>query len=457
MAECVTLMQPKINVQGKVCTVREMGEVVWHAKLAKPLKIRRITCYTMDSCARDAQDMYKQMKETFSTWNLQPGSVSQLISLGKPCRSLPELLSLIKKNDTIDGKFRPASIYMVFIDGRGLESDNWYAQIKQMLAEKGIPSQFINMTKQRKLQRERGKICTQVCVQMLAKLGRSPWVPEMGPAVKPKLNTPGNKGIFVVGIDTFHAPLIRKPDGSTQKRSVAGIGGFWLTGGRVPQMNLCGSAVEHRARQEVMERGRGIANSTEMGQDALKQFCLDAFKMAKSLPTHLVVFRDGVAVMQEDAVRVGELAQVNEAVKEFGRGQQMCSVSFVIARKRIKQAMYDTRGVDGLKARAASNAPSGAVVTAPTMVRDPKKEWYLFSLGTSPSTARSVHYSTVQGGLDQRTLQELAFAFSHTHFTWQGPVLVPGPTQYGHHAAQLVGENFNRALKVKFHNGLLYL
>jgi len=178
-------------------------------------------------------------------------------------------------------------------------------------------------------------------------------------------------------------------------------------------------------------------------------------------PDKVVVLRDGVGRGQEPLVLKHEVGQVRRVIEEVTHAP--ADLTFALTVKRIKQSMVAINHGEPFKASLASqqvfHAPAGAVISDPRLLLDPEKEFFLFSLGSSPSTARAVHYRIVsQGSLTKEALQEFAYALSHVYPNWAGPVLVPAMAQYAHTAAKSAAEIFKHGDDIGgTHQGLLYL
>jgi len=166
------------------------------------------------------------------------------------------------------------------------------------------------------------------------------------------------------------------------------------------------------------------------------------------------------------------------------------SLTFVITTKRVNQSLatiatnlqQDMRqayegGRSMLDIRMdqqnVGNAPYGAVVNDPSIIKDPRREFYLVSMNSSPSTVRAVHHNVIalcesiaQPGTQLWPIQpdkhiaELAFELSHDYYVWAGPITVPSPVQYATKAAELasrIDASVPGSCDNSFHDGWLAL
>lgn len=280
--------------------------------------------------------------------------------------------------------------------------------------------------------------------------------------------------------------------------SWAGMGSYWFRG---TDIYLSGAIARLGSKQEVFQAAeRSQAGGDDEQGDELFQYvkcCLysvhDNRRQNDNLPwmpDRIVVFRDGTGVGQFPAVQSQEISQVRKAVRSVQQDSSNVidvPITFVLCTKRIKQSMVQmsiqletfvksdptgNRLVDAIKQGLLSeshigNGPFGGVVNDSRICLDPKRDFYLFSLNSSPATVRSVHYHIVvdDEGPNSKSLgwegvSATAFKLGHLYYNWPGPILIPSPTQYAHAAAFLASEVFGPQVDsrfFRFHSGLACL
>lgn len=373
----------------------------------------------------------------------------------------------------------PAKIKMVVIS-LGSHSDSTYKCCKRVLLKKGIPSQAVNRATAFKpqLRSQWNMLADALIVQLLAKCDMP--VTRPYPPVPKALSPSGPSGInvCVICMDVYHSPKKMMRTTASDKAdphfsvspSIAGFGCFWFKG---VSLRTYGRVAWHNAQVEIVqaEGKEGVKHKGGL-RGNLAQFVSSVFddvKQHKIAPEYLIVFRDGVGKGQESTITKHEMNQVDEVLaaylKEIG-SEQGVDFTYCLATRKIKQSMVyggnpNADKIEGLLTQQPINhAPAGAVINDPSMVADPANEFFLFSMGSSPATARSVHYRCLKRGkkLGLDSLQSMALSLSHVYPLWPGPVLVPAPSQYASKAVKLAADIFDVGQDVGgLHRGMLYL
>ncbi|XP_037337718.1 piwi-like protein 1 [Pungitius pungitius] len=262
-------------------------------------------------------------------------------------------------------------------------------------------------------------VATKIALQMACKMGGELWSVEIP-----------LKQLMIVGIDCYH-------DTIAGKRSIGALVAS-LNQGMTRWFSKC--VLQHRG-QEIMD-GLKMALCA-----ALK----DYLKFNNSLPSRIIVYRDGVGDGQLHSVVNYEVAQIIESIKSMGH-DYMPKLSVVVVKKRINSRFF------AQMSGKVSNPPPGTVVDSEVT----RPEWYDFYIVSQAVRCGSVsptHYNVVYdtSGLKPDHMQRLTYKLCHMYYNWQGIVRVPAPCQYAHKLAFLVGQSIHREPHVKLDDLLFYL
>ncbi|XP_068616765.1 piwi-like protein 1 isoform X2 [Brachionichthys hirsutus] len=296
--------------------------------------------------------------------------------------------------------------------------DKYDAVKKYLCVDSPVPSQCVLS---RTLSRPANlmTIATKIMLQMACKIGGELWSVEIP-----------LKDLMIVGIDCYH-------DKMAGKRSIGA-----LVASLNPNMSRWYSkcVLQHKG-QEIMD-GLKIALT-----GALE----DYLRYNGSLPSRIIVYRDGVGDGQLSSVVNYEVAQIQDSLKFMGQSY-MPKLSVVVVKKRISTRFFDhARG-------KVSNPPPGTVVD--TAVTRP--EWYDFYIVSQAVRSGSVsptHYNVVydSNGLKPDYMQRLTYKLCHMYYNWQGIIRVPAPCQYAHKLAFLVGQSLHKEPNIRLDDLLFYL
>uniref|UniRef100_A0A3Q1JE75 Piwi-like RNA-mediated gene silencing 1 n=1 Tax=Anabas testudineus TaxID=64144 RepID=A0A3Q1JE75_ANATE len=262
-------------------------------------------------------------------------------------------------------------------------------------------------------------VATKIALQMACKMGGELWSVEIP-----------LKQLMIVGIDCYHDT----------------IGGKRSIGALVASLNQSMSrwfskcVLQHKG-QEIMD-GLKIALT-----GALK----DYLKFNNSLPSRIIVYRDGVGDGQLQGVVNYEVSQIIDSIKSMGH-DYVPKLSVVVVKKRISSRFF--AHING----KVSNPPPGTVVDS-EVTRPEWYDFYIVSQAVRTGSVSPTHYNVVYdtSGLKPDHMQRLTYKLCHMYYNWQGIIRVPAPCQYAHKLAFLVGQSIHREPSVQLDDFLFYL
>ncbi|TSO88073.1 Piwi-like protein 1 [Bagarius yarrelli] len=262
-------------------------------------------------------------------------------------------------------------------------------------------------------------IATKIALQMNCKMGGELWSVDIP-----------LKHLMIVGIDCYH-------DTTSGRRSIGALVAS-LNQGMTRWFSKC----------VLQSRGQEIIDGLKVAlQAALKTY----FNYNKSLPSRIIVYRDGVGDGMLQSVVSYEVPQIMQSIKAMGEDYTP-KLSVVVVKKRIASRFFAL--LDG----RLGNPPPGTVID--TEVTRP--EWYDFFIVSQAVRLGSVsptHYNVVydSSGLKPDHMQRLTYKLCHLYYNWQGIVRVPAPCQYAHKLAFLVGQSIHREPNLNLDDLLYYL
>ncbi|XP_076010323.1 piwi-like protein 1 isoform X2 [Genypterus blacodes] len=262
-------------------------------------------------------------------------------------------------------------------------------------------------------------VATKIALQMACKMGGELWSVEIP-----------LKQLMIVGIDCYH-------DISAGKRSIGALVAS-LNQGMTRWYSKC--VLQHKG-QEMMD-GLKIALT-----GALK----DYLKFNSSLPSRIIVYRDGVGDGQLQSVVNYEVPQIMESIKAMGR-DYMPKLTLVVVKKRISCRLFTN--VNG----KVCNPPPGTIVDS-AVTRPEWYDFYIISQAVNLGCVAPTHYNVVfdTSGLKPDHMQRLTYKLCHMYYNWQGIIRVPAPCQYAHKLAFLVGQSIHREPSMQLDDLLFYL
>uniref|UniRef100_A0A672KVA6 Piwi-like protein 1 n=1 Tax=Sinocyclocheilus grahami TaxID=75366 RepID=A0A672KVA6_SINGR len=256
-------------------------------------------------------------------------------------------------------------------------------------------------------------VATKIALQMNCKMGGELWSVEIP-----------LRQLMIVGIDCYH-------DTAAGKRSIGALGTMvtlteWHTKLSLPQHSVLKLFVFSAALKAYL-------------------------KYNNSLPSRIIVYRDGVGDGMLQSVVDYEVPQIMQSIKTMGQDYEP-KLSVVVVKKRISSRFFAR--IDG----KIANPPPGTVID--TEVTRP--EWYDFFIVSQAvrfGCVAPTHYNVVfdNSGLKPDHMQRLTYKLCHMYYNWQGIVRVPAPCQYAHKLAFLVGQSIHKEPNMNLDDFLYYL
>lgn len=292
---------------------------------------------------------------------------------------------------------------------------------KKCCVDRAIPTQVVvqkTITPKGGNPRSLMSVATKVAIQLNSKLGAAPW------SVKIPL-----KGLMVVGFDVCH-------DTKNKKTSY---------GAMVASMDMRENC-KYYSTVSSHENGEELANQMMLNiTKALKEFRLEH----GTLPTKIIIYRDGVGDGQLHYVADHELKSMCQTMEQFyANAQQELRMAYVIVNKRINTRIFK-RNQNPIPGTIVDD-----VITAPE-----RYDFFLVSQsvrqGTVSPTSYNVIYDTLQ--LPPDKMQILTYKMTHLYYNWSGTTRVPAVCQYAHKLAQLVGEHIHQAPNTGLDKQLFFL
>ncbi|KAM9330875.1 piwi-like protein 1 [Gastrophryne carolinensis] len=294
-----------------------------------------------------------------------------------------------------------------------------YDAIKKFLCvDRPVPSQCVIARTLSKPQTILS-VAVKIALQMNCKMGGELWSVEIP-----------LKEMMIVGIDCYHDTL-------AGKRS---IGAFVasLNQGMTRWFSRC---VLQDQKQEIVD-----------GLKVCMQAALNAWhSYNKSLPSRIIIYRDGVGDGQLKTVVNYEIAQLMDCITATGTDYNP-RLSVIVVKKRINTRFFAQLG------GKLQNPPPGTIID----VEVTRPEWYDFfivSQSVRQGTVSPTHYNVVydSGALKPDHMQRLTYKLCHLYYNWPGVIRVPAPCQYAHKLAFLVGQSIHREPHPSMSDRLFYL
>jgi len=197
------------------------------------------------------------------------------------------------------------------------------------------------------------------------------------------------------------------------------VGGPRRVRGPTPQANL----PTELGAEEVLDRPEGCES------DAIAKFLKRIVSEHQIEPDHVIVYRDGVAGSQLDAVRDFEVSQVTSTIPK-------ATVTYMVVQKRIHTRFF----IEGPH-MVASPPPGTLYYTDLKLYIENYDNFFLIPTSCNLSTVKPVHYAIIKNdGLPVRELQQLTFCLCHLYPNWTNSIKLPFPTQAAHKLAYLLGD-----------------
>jgi len=308
--------------------------------------------------------------------------------------------------DSMRDECRRAEYNMVMAVLRASRADTYSSIKKLTYHECGIPSQVITG---RNLKGAPGKlmsIATKVMIQLAAKLGAEPW----------KVSLPQTSWM-VCGYDTYHDAKQRKA-----------VGAF------VASINK--DFTKYFSSVKIHENNEEISPSMK---DHVVSALRAYFQVNRSLPSKIIIYRDGVGSGDIARLKETEVAAVRKAcddvppnvVPDYNPG-----IAFIVVSKRINTRFFQM-------GRGPPSNPRCGTVVDNTVTLSERYDFFLVSQKVTQGTVSPTSFNVVDdsSAISPDIQQRLAYALTHLYYNWPGTLRVPAPIQYAHKLAYLVGES----------------
>ncbi|XP_076183487.1 aubergine isoform X2 [Ptiloglossa arizonensis] len=305
----------------------------------------------------------------------------------------------------------PELVFCIVSNNR---ADRYSAIKKKCIVDRPVPSQVF-LAKNLRAKNVRS-IATKVAIQMVCKLGGAPWSVELPPI-----------SLMVVGFDVCHDPHDKQRDFGAMVASL----------------------------DKNLTRYFSAVSAHTSGEELSNEFSINLMKalrnyreMNNSLPSHIVIYRDGVGEGQVPYVYSHEVEQIKSKLNEFYGDPALVKMAFVIITKRINTRFFYHE----------NNPPPGTIVD--DVVTNPiKYDFYIVSQSVRQGTVSPCAYNVIADSTGWRAdqLQRITYKMTHMYYNWSGSVKVPAPCQYAHKLAFLVAQFIRRPPSMQMENLLYYL
>lgn len=316
---------------------------------------------------------------------------------------------------------------------------------------------------EKKIGKDSGNIQFNIVKQIINKMGEFCWTTRLESS-SPWLK---NKTVFIIGVDVYHDKKVFEEQKKRyrQRRSIGGFVGVVVT--RNGKFVTSCTINPHEARAELVggpRREKGVTPEASMPSelgpeeildrpegcenDALLKFIQRISSEHKVDPDHIIVYRDGVAGSQLDAVRDYEVKQVLSAAPK-------ATITYLVVQKGIHTRFF-IEGTQGV----ASPPPGTIYYGDLNLFMENYDNFFLIPTSCNLSTVKPVNYIIVRNdGLPIKELQQLTYCFCHLYPNWTNSIKLPFPTQAAHKLAYLVGDlKIDKpVLHAHLHQSLFYL
>lgn len=240
----------------------------------------------------------------------------------------------------------PELVYCVVSNNR---TDRYGAIKKKCTVDRPIPSQVFlakNLTKNAK------SIATKVAIQLACKLGGAPWSVELPPI-----------NLMVVGFDVCHDPTDKSRDYGAMVASL----------------------------DKNLTRYFSAVNAHTSGEELSNEFSVNLAKalhcyrqLHHTLPSHIVIYRDGVGEGQIPYVYEHEVEQIKSKLGTIYGDISVVKMAFVIVTKRINTRIFYNQ----------NNPPPGTIID--DRVTNPMKyDFYIISQSVRQGTVSPCAYNVI--------------------------------------------------------------
>lgn len=278
--------------------------------------------------------------------------------------------------------------------------------MKKIFTQKNIMTQVVT---KKTCMRINLSVATNIMKQVNSKLG--------GESIRIKFpKFMQEEKVMVIGIDVCHAG----------KRSIVGF---------VATTNEhCTSAysdiIIQAKHQELVKK--------ELDRCLTKALDCFASRNQGSLPTKIVIYRDGVGEGMRDQIISKEIKQFKEACKSrYNAAATPPSITLVVVNKRINQRMF-VQGSDG----SVTNPLPGSIIDSNLVENQDSNKCFDFFLVPQQTTQGCVtpthFFVSLNESLDmsKEDLENLTYSLCYMYSNWSGSIKVPAPCQYAHKIAE---------------------
>ncbi|XP_011301414.1 protein aubergine [Fopius arisanus] len=295
-------------------------------------------------------------------------------------------------------KNRPQLVMCILMRNR---ADTYAAIKKKCCIDRAVPSQVVTA----RCFKPQGmmSIATKVAIQVNCKIGGIPWT----------VHNPLS-GLMVVGFDVCHDTNRRGTDFGAMVASLD------------KKLSRFFSAVSAHTTGEEL--------SNYLATNMVKAIAAYREVNGGNIPSHIIVYRDGVGEGQIPFVFDHEVKHVRDAISKLYANPAQVKLGYVLVTKRI-----NTRFFQGKR-----NPLPGTVVDS--VVTNPAKyDFFLISQGVKQGTVSPTSYSVIYDttGLDADKMQLLAYKMTHIYFNCSTTMRVPAPVQFAHKLAFLVSQSIH--------------
>ncbi|XP_025190347.1 piwi-like protein Siwi [Melanaphis sacchari] len=321
--------------------------------------------------------------------------------------------TFIQHLDDVIDKLNPALILCVIKS----PCSDIYGTIKRKLCvDRAVPSQVVTL---RNVQNNDMFICTKIAIKINCKLGGIPWQVPI-----PK------SGMMIVGCNIY--------EDTQQKNKSFGALISTMDDNHTSYFNYV--KPYENLRQLSIHFSIGITKAlwrynTKYG----------------SLPTSIMIYRDGVEEGQSFHVRTAEVKLFQATFERF-YGPNSVPFAFIVVTKNNESKFF----VPGR--RGPENPLPGTIIDS--VVTNPTKyEFFLVSQQVKQGTVSPTHYEVIEDTLKlpPDVIQRFTFKLTHNYFNWSGTTQTPAPCQLAHKLARLTGESLGCSPNFRLHESLFFL
>ncbi|XP_076545274.1 piwi-like protein Siwi [Osmia lignaria lignaria] len=316
-------------------------------------------------------------------------------------------------SDTLERIMSSSNPELVFCVVSNNRADRYSAIKKKCIIDRPVPSQvFLAKNLNSKGVRS---IATKVAIQLTCKLGGAPWSMELPPV-----------NLMVVGFDVCHDPNDKSRDYGAMVASL----------------------------DKSLTRYFSAVSAHTTGEELSNEFSVNMAKalarykdVNNCLPTHILIYRDGVGEGQVPYVHNHEIEQIKSKLTSV-YGDTTVKMAFIIVTKRINTRFFYN----------GENPPPGTIVD--DIVTNPMRyDFFIVSQSVRQGTVTPCAYNVIADtiGWTADQIQRVTYKLCHMYYNWSGTVRVPAPCQYAHKLAFMVAQFIRRPPGTQMETLLYYL